>query len=358
MSCDHSETIMIVDDSLLSLDYLTEILTSEGYTVSTFSNGPDAIMAAGSSPPDLLLLDITMPEMDGYEVCYGFKNNFLLSDIPIIFLSSLTKTDEKVKAFEVGGVDYITKPFQVEEVKARVEIHLNLHRLQAKLERHNRKLEEIVHQQVRQITDAHMATIFALAKLAECRDKQMGQHLERVQLFCRMLAESLGKLPAYKEINKQYIDNIYNACVLHDIGKVAIEDNVLLKPGKLNAGEFERMKQHSLIGARTLEEVCRKYKLNQMLDMGIAIARWHHEKWDGSGYPDGLKGEEIPLCARIMSICDVYDALRSKRCYKEPIDHDEVINIMKELNASHFDPGVFAEFIKIAPQFSQIYAEL
>ncbi|MEI7996225.1 MAG: response regulator, partial [Methylococcaceae bacterium] len=281
--------ILIVDDVPANLTLLTNMFKEKGYRVRPVPSGKLALKAIEHEPPDLILLDITMPEMNGFEVCQILKGDTRFCEIPIIFISALTETLDKVKAFKNGGVDYVTKPFQFEEVEARVETHLKLRRYQA-------HLEELVEEQVKEIYDSHMSTIFALSKLAESRDTDTGKHLERVQIFTRLIAEKLScEEPFKRTIDASFINTIFHASPLHDIGKVAIPDNVLLKPGKLTTEEFEIMKAHSLLGASTLEAVRENYPKNEVITMGISIALSHHERWDGTGYPNELKGENIPL---------------------------------------------------------------
>ena len=293
-----------------------------------------------------------MPEMDGYEVCQHLKRDSELKDIPVIFISALSETSEKLKAFEVGGVDYVTKPFQFEEVKARVETHLKLHRFQM-------SLENQVEKQVKEIVELQMGMIFGLAKLAETRDNDTGKHLERIQVLCKLFAEALHLHPKYQEqVDGTYCDRIFHASPLHDIGKVGIADNILLKPGKLTAEEFEIMKTHALIGAQTLEAVQQRFPNNEFLLMGITIARSHHEKWNGQGYPDGLSGETIPLSARIMAIVDVYDAVRSKRIYKSPVSHQETVELIQRESGTHFDPALVQVFVELQSKFNTVWANI
>jgi putative two-component system response regulator len=279
-----------------------------------------------------------------------------LTDIPVIFISALSDTSEKLEAFSIGGVDYITKPFHIEEVYARVATHLKLHKLQLEIEKYNEKLEKVVEAQVKEIVESQMATIFAVAKLAESRDDDIGRHLERTQLICRAIAFKLSMQKEYTTlITRNYVDNIYYACPLHDIGKVAIPDKILLKPGKLTPEEFEVMKTHTVLGAETLGKVLDNYPNNHFIKMGIAIARSHHERWDGRGYPDGLAKNNIPLSARIMSIVDVYEAIRSKRCYKPALPHDETCEIILKGSGSQFDPNITSAFWEIHDEINRIY---
>lgn len=342
---DKTGNILIVDDTLENLDILSEMLKLKGYTVRPVTSGRQALDTAMISPPDIILLDINMPDKNGYEVCELLKSNEKLSKIPVIFISALNETLDKVKAFSVGGVDYISKPFQYEEVLARVDTHLKIDNLQKELEKHNLNLEEMVKEKIKELYESQMATIQALAEVAESRDDDTGKHLDRVQIYCRMIAIELSKNEKYRDIiNASYIDNIFFASPLHDIGKVAIPDRILLKPGKLTPDEFEIMKTHTTLGAKTLESVRKKYPVNAFINMGIGIAHHHHEKWDGSGYPEGLSGENIPLSARIMTIADVYDALRSKRVYKEPFTHNDSCNIIYDGSGTQFDPLIIETF--------------
>jgi len=348
--------IMVVDDTAENLRLLENLLSERGYRVFALPNGEMALRAAAKSPPDLILLDIDMPGLNGYEVCSRLKGDPDLAEIPIIFISALSETTDKVRAFEVGGVDYVTKPIKFGEVAARVATHLKIRALQAKLEENNRRLEEIVRDQVKQISESQMATIFALAKLAENRDTDTGEHLERVQEYCRVLAKALRGSSSYAGlIADDFIANIHQASPLHDIGKVAIPDEVLLKPGKLTEGEFEVMRTHATIGAQTLMAVLERYPENAFIRMGIDIARYHHERWDGGGYPDGLGGEAIPLSARVMAVADVYDAFRSDRCYRSALSHEATRGIILEGRGSQFDPIITDKFQELEGTFQGIY---
>jgi putative two-component system response regulator len=343
-----SPCIMIVDDSRSSLLLLKDMLNEQGYTVFPFSRGEQALRWAQENFPDLILLDIVMPGMNGFEACRHLKEDSTLRDVPVIFISSQNKVASKLKAFSMGCVDYITRPFEIEEVRTRVKTHLELRQMQINLKQQNHELEKIVDEKVTEIVDSWTATILALAKLAESRDDDTGKHLERVQVLCWFLAEKLAEVPDYRgTIDNKFIDNIYHASPLHDIGKVGIPDRILLKPGKLDPDEFDLMKQHSIIGAQTLEAVRKKYPGNIFIDMGISIARSHHERWDGRGYPDGLAGSEIPLCARIMAVADVYDALRTTRCYKQAIPHEKAIAIIREGKGTQFAPDVVDVFLEL-----------
>lgn len=354
--------LLIVDDTTANLRLLSSMFTEKGYRVRSVINGQMALTAVKADPPDLILLDINMPEMNGYQVCETLKQDPALDDIPVIFISALDDLQDKVKAFTTGGVDYITKPFQIEEVISRVKTHLMLRRTQRELEEAknelleiNHNLEERVQTQVKQITSSHLATIFVLAKLAESRDSDTGRHLDRVRHLSRVIAEQMSKKERYKkDIDRQFIDNLYEASALHDIGKVGIPDAILLKPGKLTPDEFEIMKTHTTIGVEPLRIVDREYPGNALIRMGIDIVEAHHEKWDGSGYPFGLKGESIPLVARIVALVDVYDALTSVRPYKKAFSHIESRDIITSDAGKHFDPEIVASFLEVEDQFATV----
>lgn len=358
-------TIMIIDDTPANLKLLHRMLGDLGFKVAAFSNGSLALKGAKLNPPDLILLDITMPEMNGYEVCRKFKEDLILQKIPIIFISALSEMMDKVKAFQTGGVDYITKPFDFEDVRLRVETHLKITKLQQRVDEYNQQLEEQVQQQVAQILEAQkkiangqVAMIIALAKLSECRDGDTGSHLDRVQYYCKSLAQALSKKHAFRElIDADFIYTIMHAAALHDIGKVGIPDHILLKPGKLTSEEFAVMKTHTTIGAKTIENIVKEYPENSLLTMAIDIVHAHHENWDGTGYPDAIKGTKIPLCARIIAVADVYDALRSKRPYKVEFTHQAAYDLIMDDRGIKFDPDIVDAFMEIHTEFNAIFTE-
>lgn len=354
-----SASIMIVDDSRVNLHLLELMLSKQHYSVHSFRQGEAALQWAAGNPPDLILLDVIMPGMDGFELCARLKGDKRLKDIPVIFISAMNDLKTKVRAFGLGAVDYITKPFEMEELHTRVRTHLQTRNMQVRLTHQNQELERQVEQKVREISESQLATILALAKLAESRDDETGNHLERVQILCAVLAEHLSGTQAYRgQIDRIFITDIYHASPLHDIGKVGIPDRILLKPGRLDPDEFEIMKTHSVIGSDTLEAVRRRYRGNAFIDMGISIARWHHERWDGCGYPDGLAGEKIPLCARIMAVADVYDALRSERCYKKAMTHMQALEIISEGRGCQFSPDIVNAMLALGDQLQDIFENI
>ncbi|NLK62836.1 MAG: response regulator [Fusobacteria bacterium] len=348
------ETLVIIDDTKENLDLLAELFKND-YNLRLFPSGELALKSIKSIIPDLILLDINMPGLNGYEVCEQLKKNEITEKIPVIFLSALNDKFDKVKAFEVGGVDYVTKPFHFEELNSRVRTHIKIKKLQNEIEYKNQNLEKIVEEKVTEIKNSQLATIITITKLSEARDDDTGRHIERLSTFSKMIAQNLYERGIYKEIiDDEFIDIIYHASPLHDIGKIGIRDNILLKPGKLTNEEFEIMKTHVTLGAETLLTIKKQYPYNKILNMGLKIAKYHHEKWDGSGYCEGLKGDEIPLCARILALCDVYDALRSKRVYKEAFSHEKSYDIILEGKGKHFDPNIVDSFVILAEEFRKI----
>ena len=348
-------SILIVDDVPENLRLLAAVLKRGGLVPRPVASGRLAIEAALADPPDLVLLDIRMPEMSGVEVCRWFKQDERLKSIPVIFISGLQGTDDKVEAFRVGGVDYVSKPFHDQEVLARIKTHLRLRKLQVELASHNLQLEQQIADQVKAVTASQLATIFALAKLAEARDDDTGQHIERVQTFSRILAERMREMRLQvTHLTGAFIDDVCQTASLHDIGKVGTPDGILLKPGSLTTEEFVEMQKHCVLGANTLAVVLRRHPGNQFLRMGVDVARSHHERWDGSGYPDGLKGTAIPLAARIVAVADVYDALTSKRCYRPAFSPEDTCRMIQQGNATHFDPDVVKAFASLDGRFRRI----
>lgn len=351
--------ILIVDDNETNLKVLNLILGKDGYEIHT-THSPEAVIdRLETFLPDLILLDINMPKISGYDLCREIKFIDKYKDIPIIFISALTDAEDIVKGFHMGAVDYVIKPFKSEEVRARIATHLQIKQLQEELKGQNAALEIRVQEQVKEITKTQMETIFSLAKLAQSRDDDTGKHLERVQNYCWILASEIKGHSAFKdEVTDEFINNIKQASPLHDIGKVGISDNILLKPGKLTDEEFATMKTHTIIGYDTLQEVHSKFGQNAFIGMGMVIARSHHERYDGFGYPDKKKGQDIPLAARIMAIADVYDALRSKRVYKDAFSQEKAVSIILEGRGTQFDPDLVDAFERVAEKFNEISVKM
>jgi len=322
--------ILIVDDTIANLQLLAGMLKEDGYKVRPASSGKIALEAIAKKAPDLILLDIKMPEMDGYEVCARLKSTPATYHIPVLFISALTDVGDKLRAFEVGGLDYINKPFQIEEVKARVSTHLQLKALQDHMEQKIQQGVAEIQVLNQEIIDTQRELILTLGEVCETRSHETGMHVVRVAEFSFLMANLAGCEEA---------ELIKNASPMHDLGKVAIPDHILNKPGKLNEEEWEVMKTHSELGYQMLSVSQRP-----LLNMAAIIAHQHHEKWDGSGYPCGLKGEEIHIAGRITAVADVFDALSYERCYKPAWELDRVLRVLKEERGHHFDPDLIDLF--------------
>jgi putative two-component system response regulator len=352
----HKYNLLLVDDTPENLRFLAVSLKSEGYRIRVAPSGELALSMAHEEKPDLILLDIDMPGMNGYEVCNSFKKNIYLKKVPVIFLSALHDNQAKIMAFHHGGVDYVTKPFRLEELLARIATHLELNYLRNELEQHNQSLVKMVSDQFQEIYTAQLTTIFALIKLAESRDDDTGTHIDRVGSYALHLTQNARQNTEFNcDINDQFESDIYHAAAMHDVGKVGISDTILLKPGRLTSEEFEIMKTHTTVGHNTLASIHSNYPNHHMIGIGVDIAHCHHEKWNGQGYPCGLKAEEIPLSARIVAIADVYDALRAKRPYKQGFSHQDAYNLIVEGKGTHFDPRLIDIFESIHSDFNEIW---
>ena len=351
------KTIMIVDDTEMNIDILVEAL-QEDYDLIIAINGMEALEILEEEKPDLILLDIMMPEMDGYEVLRRIKEQSDLAYTPVILLSAMADSNSKTKGFALGAVDYVIKPFEIVEVKARVKTQLRLEEARLALQDQNLMLEEKVKERTRLLERTNSAAIYCLAALAETRDPETGEHIKRTQKYIKELAMQLQKSDKYKEVvTNTYIELLYQSAPLHDIGKVGVKDSILLKPGPLTKEEFEEMKNHTLYGEQSLMVGINELGEDSFLTLAKEIALTHHEKWDGNGYPKGLSKEEIPLSGRLMALSDVYDALISKRVYKEAYTHDEARQIILEGRGTQFDPDVVDAFIASELAFIQIMKE-
>ena len=357
--------ILVVDDNEFNRDLLMKRLSREGHKVLQAENGERALQILHAVPVDLVLLDIRMPVMDGYQALAEIKGEPALRHIPVIVITSVDETEGAIQCIEQGAEDYIGKPFDPVLLKARVRASLDkkhFHDVEKQhkkeIEQYNQTLEQRVRCQVEEISHAQLAAIFAMSKLAESKDPETGEHLERMREYCLVLSQELARLPKYVDVITQaFNDNIYAASPLHDIGKVGIPDSVLLKPGKLTKQEWTIMKEHPSIGGVTLRAVDGQYPGNAFIGTGIEIAECHHEKWDGTGYPAGLRQENIPLVARILALGDVYDALTSRRCYKKEFSHEQSRSIIIEQSGSHFDPEVVEAFLNREDEFMRIRRE-
>ena len=324
--------ILIVDDDEVSMTASRRIVEQTGYEVEVASNGRQALEILKRDACRMVITDWEMPEMDGLELCRQIRSHDFSSYVYVIILTSRDKTKDTIEGLSAGADEFMTKPFDPAELRVRV-----------------RSGERILGLETRDLA------IFALAKLAESRDPETGAHLERMRCYSQILARHLADHPSFRdEVDLDYVRMIYLTSPLHDIGKVGIPDCVLLKPGRLSDREFEIMKQHTLIGAETLEAALREHPGAGFLRMGRDIALTHHERWDGSGYPHGLSGKEIPLCGRIATVADVYDALTNKRVYKRAFGHDVTRSIIIEESGTHFDPEVVEAFLACENEFIKV----
>ncbi len=351
-------TVLIVDDERLNINLLVDLLGQE-HTLLIAKSGAQALKRAMGDPlPELILLDIMMPEMDGYEVLRRLKAEPRTQEIPVIFVTAMGEADDETRGFELGAVDYVTKPFSPPVVKAWVQTHLALARARRQLANQNRLLEAKVRERTPELALTQDVTMHSLASLAETRDNETGNHIRRTQHYVRLLAEHMRKHPRFHDqLDSATIEQLFKSAPLHDIGKVGVPDHILLKPGKLTDEEFAVMKTHTTLGrdAIAMAEAELGEGASFLRDIRD-IAHTHHEKWDGSGYPQGLQGEEIPLSGRLMAIADVYDALISKRVYTPPVPHEEAVAIIAEGRGSHFDPEMVDGFLEMADAFREVAA--
>ncbi|PMH46564.1 two-component system response regulator [Vibrio sp. 10N.286.49.B3] len=355
MSQHLKDKILIVDDETFYISVLVEILGDE-YHVSIAKSGEQALdRIAKGFIPDLVLLDILMPGLDGYEVCKKLKDSPDTSNVPVIFLTVKNEVEEEILGFELGAADYIIKPFSLPVIRARVKTHLALSAANKALTEQNHTLEAKVIERTAEISRTQDVAIYCMASLAETRDNETGKHIRRTQYYVKALAEYLRLHSTYADqIDGDYIDILFKSAPLHDIGKVGVPDAILLKPGKLNSAEWEEMKKHAEYGKLAMENAEHEYGTSSYLNVAKEIAYGHHERWDGSGYPQGLMGINIPLSARIMALADCYDALISRRVYKAAFSHEKATEIIKQGSGSHFDPQIVEAFEVIEEQFMKI----
>lgn len=329
------QTILIVDDTPENIDLLSDVLGSD-YRIKVATNGEKALKIIYSDePPDLVLLDIMMPGMSGHEVCRRIKANPDRCSIPVIFVTAMSSVDDEMEGLEIGAVDYITKPISPPIVQARVRTHLALYD-----QRH--ELERMVRQRTHELLASRQQIIRRLGRAAEFKDNETGNHVIRMSYYARLIAQSAGLGP-------EACDTIFHTAPMHDIGKIGIPDNILLKPGALDATEWAIMRGHPQMGA----EIIGNHD-NNLLESARTIALTHHERWDGSGYPNHLKGENIPLAGRIVAIADVFDALLSERPYKPAYSLEKSLEIIDAEAGRHFDPVLIVAFRKGLPDMLRI----
>ena len=343
--------VFIVDDVpeniQIAMTHLKELNCDFAYATS----GEQALDRIATTRPQLILMDVMMPGMSGFQTVEALNRNKRTSSIPVIFLTARAESEDVVRGFKLGGVDYISKPFKGVELRSRVRNHLELHAYRSNLER-------LVEERSREAELLKDVIIEAMGELAEYRDPETGSHIHRTRAYVQLLAETLvARGHFHDQLTREYITLMWKCAPLHDIGKVAIRDSILLKPGKLTPEEFDEMKKHALFGEEVIANLEQMAgQPTSFLRCAKEIAGSHHEKYDGTGYPRGLAGDAIPLAGRIMAIADVYDALISKRVYKNSLSHEEAMTIMIEGKGTHFDPVLVDAFLEVEPHFRQIAA--
>ena len=353
-------TVLVVDDTPANLTLLANLL-NRTYRVQLATHGAKALEIARRSAPDLIVLDVMMPEMDGFEVCRALKADPLTHDIPVLFLTALTSPEDETQGFEAGGADFIHKPFNPATVLARVRTQVALKTSRDALRERAVWLGDELSRRQREVELLRDTTLYMMVSLAEFRDSDTGHHIQRTQQYTRVLGHWLLAQPTPPPgLTTDGVEELAKAAPLHDIGKIAIPDAILLKPGKLNAEEWAVMRTHTAQGADLLQRAVERLgpDAGPLLHYGIQIARHHHERWDGSGYPDGLAGEAIPLAARLMAVADVYDALISRRPYKAPMSHQAAMDNICAGAGTHFDPMLVRGLEACADELQQIAERL
>lgn len=341
------KTILVVDDEKTNL-VRARMLLQEEFNPILVNSGEQCLKYLQNHKPDLILLDIMMPDMDGWQVMKQLKKDPGCSDIPVIFLTADSNPATEKDCFEAGAVDFTLKPIQPASVLSRI-------RRAIELEGYRKDLQRIVDQQNQKILDMKYQFVVSIANLVDNRNNMMGEHVKRTAQIVKMLALQLQKQGYEQEtLTDKYIEHLYLAAPLHDIGKIKISDTILFKPGRLTEEEFDTMKTHTVFGREVLQEMLAGIEDPEFIQMACDVAAYHHEKYNGKGYPEGLAGEDIPLCARIMAVADVYDALKEPRCYKEAFPLEDVYEIMQDDAGSHFDPTVIKAFMEIREEIEKL----
>jgi len=331
------KTIFIVDDNDTNLMAAKTALDGT-YKTFAFPSAEKMFKLLGKITPDLILLDVDMPEMDGFEAMSSLKSDEKFMSIPVVFLTAKHDAESEIHGFEMGALDFINKPFSAPVLIKRIETHIETDRL--------------IKESQKAVRNIHNATISVIADVVESRDSVTGGHIERTQLYLEILVKELVRSGVYAdEISKWDINLLLPSAQLHDVGKIIVSDLILNKPGKLTDEEFNLIKQHCTEGERIIDEIIGKTKDDGFLNHAKMFAGYHHEKWDGTGYPRGLHGEEIPLEGRIMAVADVYDALVSERPYKKPFTHEQAVEIIGKGSGTHFDPKIAEVFLNVADDF-------
>ena len=344
--------ILVADDDIFFLRVFTDLIRDAGYECLAVESGLEALEKARGFHPDMIITDVVMPGMDGFEVTRRIKQDPSTTHVPVIIITSLTDRDSKVKGLESGADELLNKPLDETEFRIRVRNILKVKRYEDYLLEHGKMLEGevkakslLLEEAYEKIREGWLETVYRLTLAAEYRDRETGAHIRRISLYSQHIARFLG-------LGEDVVEAIFFASPMHDIGKIGIPDSILLKPGKLTKEEFEIMKTHTTIGANILKE-----PNTEIIKTGRDVALSHHERWDGSGYPQGLRGAQIPLSGRIVHMVDIYDALRSTRPYRTGLDHETTLGIMKEMDRDGIDPEMYRAFLECSGSFNRLFEE-
>lgn len=348
-------SVLLVDDTPENILIISSLL-EDLYEIRAVASGEAALEAARAGTPDIVLLDVVMPGMNGYQACSHLASDPATADVPVILLTASPESEGESRGFEAGAVDYIVKPVNPRVLRARVATHLSLRLANRRLREHASSLQAELYRRAQALTLAQDATIFALSSLVEARDNETGGHIHRTQHYVKTIARTLQGTAEFRDrLTPEIIDLLFKSAPLHDVGKIGIDDRILRKPGRLTPEEFDIMKQHTTIGCAAIVEAEKHFGADDsFLRIAREIARSHHERWNGKGYPDGLSGDDIPLSARIMAIADVYDALISERVYKKALSHDVAMQMVTEQRGQHFDPRIVDAFVRAEQEIRAI----
>jgi len=355
------KTIFLVDDDLTNLTIGYNAL-SKLYDVVTLNSGERLLKTLEKRIPDLILLDVDMPVMDGYETIRRIKANDAFAFIPVVFLTAKNDGESELEGLSLGAIDYIVKPFSPPLLRKRIEVHLLIESQKIELTSQknelinfNLNLQEIVNEKTHAVLELQNAVLRTMAELVECRDDITGGHIERTQSYLRIMIEGMWQYGLYwDEVSQWDAELVLQSAQMHDVGKIAIEDAILRKPGKLTEEEFEKIKGHAEFGGKVIERIKLSTASHEFLEHAMIFAGAHHEKWDGTGYPNGLTGKNIPLQGRIMAIADVYDALVSERPYKKAFSHQKAVDIITKDSGTHFDPALIDLFLEVSDEFEKV----
>lgn len=346
--------ILVVDDVEVNVIILEEIIQNMGYEALAATSVKQALelMRNENTLPQVILTDISMPDIDGFEFCAMLKKDPYTKDIPVIFISAMDSSADLSKGFELGAVDYIAKPFERVEVEMRINTHLKLYTLQRDLEENNKRLSLVVTKQMEKLRIEQKNIMLALARLVENKECASGNHHSNIAYNSRILAQAMQMSPVFEHLmTETFIDTIESSAGLHDIGKIMIPDSIILKKGPLTDEEYKIMKTHSELGAQTLMDIYEGMERNEFINLAIEIAYYHHENWDGTGYPKKLSGIEIPLAARIVRVVDVFDSMLGERAYRKSLPLEDVLRFIEHDAGTCFDPEIVKIFLKIYRNF-------